>query len=259
MVVVTLPFVVVWRCVVFVICKVDRRVGRMLSPMDLLVYEDFEKGVQNSLVVVLELESRVCLEEIVGMFSERVLGVDGSGGFIYPEFRQFVGDYFGFKVFKWVDGFCVGDYFCEVEGVDNVHEVMMNRGYRGDGSPWEVCLFDGGRVVGFRVHHCVADGLSVLKVFCERVGGKVVVKAGAHVEKSGVVEWVRWGVRMVVGVGWAWVGYWGGFVFGGREEFMVKGVREKSVVGVGDVFSVEGVRGVGKEMGVYGSSVLIAG
>lgn len=40
---------------------------------------------------------------------------------------------------------------------------------------------------------------------------------------------------------------------------MVKGVREKSVVGVGDVFSVEGVRGVGKEMGVCGSSVLIAG
>lgn len=135
--------------------------------------------------------------------------------------------------------------------------MLLDRRYADGKSPWEVVLFNGGGVVGFRVHHSVADGLSILKMFVERVGGKRLVKASAsrRGKDDGVFVKV---LRVCFGVGENW-GWWVKGFFYRSEVFSVSRSGGCRDVAVGGRVLFCDVKGVGRRAGVCGSSVIIAG
>lgn len=189
-----------FRIVVILLAKLFRPdLGEILNGQSsIFAAELFRKNpLRNNIILCMTIEKNTCVEDIKSAVWENwISAIDKSNGqLLYPKFQQYPVRWLGFTFYKHAfDTFSFDNhvFFHEEIGMDkpateedigNLSEKILNAPFRPNTSLWEfhlvlnyvnpkiTCAEPEMSVLLFKVHHSLADGYSLLKVFTDVNGG----------------------------------------------------------------------------------------
>lgn len=262
------PLQFLWRTIAILIARFPIfNHGRLLTPFDMVTY-DCNGGV--TLVTTVELR------EILNLVSARELFFKVANTRLkekerYPELRMYPKAFLGFAVMTKDMSFSIERHVVDV-GLSNsqvditkIHQILLSRTFVKFQSPWEVVLFqkDGGTVVGFRIHHSIADALSILKLLVECIGGKALVKAQPSLNCMGVREKFKKFAFFPIVLGSECVKFWTDIIYWGIWRNRVFEVdRTESIgkmIGITQTVNMAYLKRVARTFNVATSAVILEG
>lgn len=110
---------------------------------------------------------------------------DSRGKPRYPEFRQFITSWLGYKFWKWEENFSLCDHVHVISDhnivkssadIAKIGACLISRSFPEKKSPWDVTLVPGrvngemSTVLYLRTHHSIADGSTVALLFQRMCG-----------------------------------------------------------------------------------------
>lgn len=173
----------------------DSTLGRFVTSLDAWMDEDFTENLpRSSIITTMTLEGTLALEQLQALFTANVLEAKLSGNLKklrYPELKQYLTRFMGFRVWKDDPDFHISNHIAQKvhQGpldMSVIHQELINKPYSRNHSPWEIILINSvsttgveTSVVAARLHHAMADGKSILKLFVECLGQKSLKTAQA--------------------------------------------------------------------------------
>lgn len=203
------PFIwlisVFFRILALVILRWRPNYGKMTNFYEGFYNEDFVHGKPKCTIVTsLTLDGDISVEKVQSLFTRNVLEQKISEGpqrgqIRYPEFKQYITTFMGFRVWKNVPYFHIDNHifersppnnnssdsasFTQEIDMNNLHEELCNKRFYPRRSPWDITIIRHALITNercdnpktilyFRIHHILGDGKSIHKVLVEGLGGK---------------------------------------------------------------------------------------
>lgn len=201
----TLPFLAIFSLTIYAFAFFASfffpSYGKFINYFDAWMEEDFVDSIpRNSVVTTLTLQGDMSVEELRSIFHKNVLEIRSKINprkIRYPELRQYLTTFLGFRIWKCDPSFLIENHIVEKldpwdGNLNGIHQEQLNKPYNKERSPWEIILIrnvnlsdddeqENNNEIGSivpksvlvcRVHHVLADGKSLLKLFVECLGRK---------------------------------------------------------------------------------------
>lgn len=198
---------IIARVMAIVILKQKWNYGKMINFTEGFFNDDFVHNTPKSTVVTsLTLDGDISVEEVRKLFTKNVLEQKiwetGKGEQVrYPEFKQYITTFMGFRVWKVDPHFHIDNHIFERRVTNNnsiemttftaeidmtsLHQELCNKKFQPRRSPWDITVIRNAVITNessysgslktilyFRIHHILCDGKSIHKVLVEGLGGK---------------------------------------------------------------------------------------
>ena len=176
--------------------------GMMTGLSQIFALESFETTSSCNIVVHSVFDGHISLESLRALFVSKFLpSVSNPKSDPYARLRQFWVKNMGFMWWVWVADFRIQkhirlyDYtesdlaiptgICSEEDLKAVTASLLAKPFEAEQSPWELLLIENYRsnenfdghpqcVLALRIHHALADGISILQMMLRLVGGDEV-------------------------------------------------------------------------------------
>lgn len=178
-----------WWPVAVLFSYFDTALGRFSKYLDVWMDENFvDYCPSSSIIATLSLTGQLNLEHFKKLFSDNVIHArlpTLTPKPRYPELRQFLTSFLGFRIWKNNLDFSIDDHICEkhlnldAPDLSLLHQELMNRPYPKMQSPWSIILVhtSSSTTICVRIHHVLTDGKSMLKLLTECLAGKPLKSA----------------------------------------------------------------------------------
>lgn len=215
-----LPFVVListtlWLFATFLV-QFYPQYGKFVETYGVWMDEDFDGSISRaSVVTTLTVDGDIKLQQIKILFTKNVFEAQirsgmGTKQLRYPELKQFLTTFMGFRIWKNDTHFNIDNHVLEKsdlftdckeeELLAKIHHEILNKPYHEQRSPWNMILvrnasesnnntLNNKTVIAIRFHHAMADGRSILKLIVECLGNKALKTATPQPVRKSFMEW----------------------------------------------------------------------
>ncbi|CAL8093985.1 unnamed protein product [Orchesella dallaii] len=141
--------VYIFRLVAISTGKLRPSLGKILTPMDLITFENFhpDKAPKGSLVATALLEEDITVESVQRLFKDSLSQSSSNFQLLQPKLQQYQSYWLGFAFWKNDPDFQIQNHVVEYSNpvnnlgsVAEVHEHLLNKTFVPKRSPWELLV-----------------------------------------------------------------------------------------------------------------------
>jgi len=197
-------FCYLYRCLLIQYTKsFKENYGEILNNYGINLKDDFNSPHKLSITFCLSIDGSLTLERVTQLYKSNVIEAKLQDKLRYPELAQYIVNFGGYWFWKSDLSFDIRNHIHEwkscshqgTQGIAQLHQNILNRKWDQTKSPWELILVQTTKdtknpscLLFLRMHHCMADARSIIKLLVECLAKKDLNAALPNLIKKGFWE-----------------------------------------------------------------------